>query len=70
VDDTVWTVKQLADAAGVSDAHIRRLLGRGTFEGASKRAGAWFVPADVGEKWVKDRWARKWARSVKEAQDV
>ena len=68
--DEFWTAKDLADAAGVTDSQIRRLLGQGALDGAFKRAGAWFVPADVGEKWVKDRWARKWARSVKEAQDV
>ena len=70
MDDTVWTVKQLADAAGLSGAHIRRLLGRGVFAGAFKRTGAWFIPHDTAAAWIKDRVARKWARAVKEVQDV
>jgi len=68
--DDYWTVQQLADAAGLSGSHVRLLLGRGTFEGASKRGGAWFIPHATAAEWIRDRMARKWARAVKKVRDV
>ena len=68
--DEFWTAKDLADAAGVTDSQIRRLLGQGKLDGAFKLTGAWLVPADVGAAWVKEHWARKWARSVRESENV
>jgi hypothetical protein len=49
-----YTVKELAKEAGVNPSRIRQLLGEGTLKGA-KRAGAWFIPADVARAWLASR---------------
>jgi hypothetical protein len=46
------TVEELAALADVEGSHVRRLLGRGLIPGATKKAGAWFVPVDQGRAWA------------------
>lgn len=49
-----YTVKELAELAGVNPSRIRQLLGDGTLRGA-KRGGAWFIPAQVAQQWLDAR---------------
>jgi hypothetical protein len=57
-----WTIKELAEAAGVDASYIRRLCIQGKLEGAKKPARDWLIPAQVGADWLKQKRARweKW----------
>lgn len=61
-----WTASELADAAGVTPRWIGELCATGVLEGARKRAGAWFIPHDVGQQWLDER---EKAASPSEAED-
>lgn len=55
----MWTVGDIAKAAGVSTAYIRRLLGQGVIKGAVKRGegkrGIWEIPPHVARAWLEQR---------------
>lgn len=51
---TDWTVKELAEEAGVSRSWVRYLLIDGKLEG-HKRAGAWFIPDSEAKRWLEER---------------
>jgi excisionase family DNA binding protein len=52
--EEMWTAQQLAKRAGVSDAHIRRLLIRGEIEG-EKFGHIWSVSDDEAARWLGER---------------
>lgn len=49
-----WTTEQLATAADVSSAYLRRLLKAGKLRG-SKVAKTWFIPDEEAERWLAQR---------------
>jgi len=49
-----FTVKELAELAGVNPSRIRQLLGEGKLTGI-KRASTWFIPASVAKSWLASR---------------
>lgn len=49
-----YTVTELAEAAGVSVAYVRRLVSDGRITG-QKLGPVWMIPADVGSAWLKKR---------------
>jgi hypothetical protein len=49
-----WTAKELAEAAGVSDARIRQLLLAGILTG-DKVGLNWTIPYQVGQRWLTRR---------------
>ena len=62
-----WTAVELAQAAGVTPRCIRNRCASGKFEGAYKRANAWFIPLDVGQQWVEES---KKAASTSEEEET
>jgi len=52
-----YTVKELADLAGVNPSRIRQILSEedSPLEGSKKRGGAWFIPAEIAHKWLESR---------------
>jgi len=53
-----YTVKELADLAGVTPARIRQVLGEcnsSLRRGSVKRGGAWFIPAQTAKRWLESR---------------
>ncbi len=50
----MWTTKQLAQRAGVSDAHIRRLLIAGEIRG-EKFGRDWAVSDEEAMRWLAER---------------
>ncbi|MBN2003156.1 MAG: hypothetical protein JXA21_07335 [Anaerolineae bacterium] len=50
-----WTADELAQAAGTTSRWIRDLCADGRLEGAYKRVSAWFIPYEVGQKWLEKR---------------
>ena len=52
-----WTVKELAERAGVDPSAIRHALAAGRLKGY-KRAGAWFITDEEARRWLaeRDRW--------------
>jgi len=55
-----FTVKELAEAAGVHVSYIRQLLQTGKLDGY-KQGRDWFVPVDVGRAWLasrRERWEK------------
>lgn len=55
-----YTVTELAEAAGVSDSYIRRLVRDGRIAG-ELYGKTWLVPADVGRAWLasrRERWEK------------
>jgi len=53
-----WTAQQLAEAAGVNDSYIRRLLIDGKLRG-QKFGKVWAIPDDVATTWLTTRKAKK-----------
>lgn len=49
-----WNTTELAQAAGLSDAHIRRLCIAGKLQG-EKFGRDWAIPAEVGEAFLAER---------------
>ena len=49
-----YTVKELAELAGVNPSRIRQLLGTGALQG-EKRGGAWFISGHVARSWLDSR---------------
>ena len=53
-----YTVKELADLAGVTPARIRQVLSEQNSllqRGSRKRGGAWFIPASTVMRWLESR---------------
>ena len=52
-----YTVRELAELAGVNPSRIRQLLGEpnGPFQGSHKRGGVWFIPVSVAHRWLELR---------------
>lgn len=52
-----YTVKELAELAGVNPSRIRQILSmtNSPLAGGTKRGGAWFIPARVAHKWLDSR---------------
>jgi hypothetical protein len=50
-----WTVKELAEAAGLTGARVRQLLARGDELRGRKVAGAWLVRDSEARRWLKER---------------
>jgi hypothetical protein len=51
----VWTVKQLAEAAGVTTARVRQLLIDGRGLRGQKVAGVWLVRDAEARRWLRER---------------
>lgn len=49
-----YTVRELAELAGLNPSRIRQLLGKGKLTG-EKRGGAWFIPVDIAQSWLESR---------------
>ena len=49
-----YTTTELASAAGVTDAYIRKLCKAGKLAG-DKVGRDWLIPADVGREWLRQR---------------
>jgi len=49
------TTKEAASLAGVSDAHIRRLLIAGKLKGRKLGGWVWLVPRREVERWLAER---------------
>ncbi len=52
-----WSTKQLAEAAGVTDAYIRRLLIDGRLDGY-KLGREWLIPEEEAQRFIAERKAR------------
>lgn len=55
-----FSIKELADAAGVHVSAVRQLCQAGKLD-AFKVGNTWAIPADVGRAWLKqrrDRWEK------------
>ncbi len=52
-----WSTKQLAEAAGVDDSYIRKLLIDGKIDGY-KLGREWLIPDDVARAWLEERQKR------------
>jgi len=52
-----YTVRELADLAGVNPSRIRQILSEkdSPLKGSKKRGGAWFIPAKIAHKWLASR---------------
>lgn len=55
-----WSASELADAAGVSGAYIRRLCMEGKIT-AALVGKSWVIPREVGNQWLAERRA-KWEK--------
>jgi len=56
-----YTVKELADLAGLSDGRIRQLLNDGTIQGRKQsypRGDVWLIPVGAAEAWLESRKGR------------
>ena len=51
---TGWTVRELADAAGVSDSRVRQLLLDGEIKGR-KTGWTWIIPNSEAQRWLDKR---------------
>ena len=49
-----YTVKELAELAGLNPSRIRQLLGKGTIKG-KKRGGVWFISASEARTFLESR---------------
>jgi excisionase family DNA binding protein len=49
-----YTTTELAEAAGVSNTYVRRLVREGQLEG-KKMGRDWLIPAGVGRAWLDKR---------------
>ncbi len=52
---TEWTTKELADAAGVTDARIRQILIEGKELQGRKIGPMWVIPDREAKRWLRDR---------------
>ena len=62
-----WGSVELAKAASVTDAYIRRLCGEGKLD-CYKVGRDWLIPPEVGEEWLQQR--RKRRRHKEEAKSM
>lgn len=54
-DPNDWTTQELAKAAGINQSRIRQILLYGTLKGQGyKRAGRWFIPFEIGQRWLEE----------------
>ena len=58
------TAVEAAERLGITDSQVRRLAGEGRIPGATKVAGAWFIPRGVqpigqGKRGPKPRWRKQ-----------
>ena len=56
LDRRDYTVKELAELAGVNPSRIRQILNEDNSPlKGEKRGGAWFIPARVARAWLESR---------------
>lgn len=49
------TVKELAEAAGLSAQRIRQILANDDIPGAYKFGYTWVIPREAAERWLENR---------------
>ena len=54
----LWTCRQLAAAAHVTEARIRQILQEGKKLRGEKMTGAWFVQDEEAKRWLRERLSR------------
>ena len=63
-----WIASELAQEGNVTQRWIGELCATGVLEGARKRAGAWFIPYEVGQRWLEERQSKKAASPSEEEE--
>ncbi len=63
-----WTSAELAQEAKVTQRWIVELCATDILEGAYKRAGIWFIPYEVGQRWLEERQSKKAASPSEEVE--
>ena len=52
---TGWTVRELADEAGITDSRIRQLLIEGKKLKGRKAGWTWIIPEEEARRWLRNR---------------
>lgn len=61
-----WTVNELAEEVGLTDARIRQLLISGELKGR-KRAGIWFIDDEDAQRFLEKRRTQEKSEAESEA---
>jgi hypothetical protein len=54
----IWTVTEIAQATGLTQRHVARLISKGVIKGERKAAG-WFVEDEEAQRFIQERKSAK-----------
>ena len=57
--NSVWSVDELAQAAGVFPTYIRRLCANGKLSAYKVGERTWAIPREAGQAWLEERKAKE-----------